>query len=147
MCLTKNPSFSVSNTYMFERLELKIEINHIFCIPQSCAVANKILSILDKGSSDRSETVDTIAWHPHGNESSVGDPSSRATAIAALLEKHEKKGSGNTPRNVSSCTVTKPSDIKCREDLAKPVSIGYCPTNGISYTKATTLGLATLDKE
>ena len=85
--------------------------------------------ISGKTSSDKSQTVDTIAWNPHGNQSTPGDPSSRATAIAALLEKHEKKGSGNTSRNVSSCTITKPITMEHREDFEKAQAVSIKTMN------------------
>ena len=87
------------------------------------------LFISDKTSSDKSQTVDTIAWNPHGNQSTLGDPSSRVTAIAALLEKHEKKASGNTSRNVSSCTITKRISMEHQDDFEKAQAVSIKTMN------------------
>jgi hypothetical protein len=74
---------------------------------------------------DNSKKADTITWNPHGNLSTLGDPSSRATAIAALLEKHETKVDGKPSQSVSSCTITKPKNTKHNQDLDKPVSMEW----------------------
>ncbi|XP_028398552.1 UV-stimulated scaffold protein A-like [Dendronephthya gigantea] len=59
-------------------------------------------------------TTNAITWNPHGIQSNLGDPSSRATAIAVLLEKHEKKTGGKRKATqcISTSTITRPNGME-----------------------------------
>ena len=85
-------------------------------------VKDASLNTTDKDEShcDKSRKADTIMWNPHGNLSTLGDPSSRVTAITALLEKHEKKVSGKSEsQSIFSCTITRPKSMESKQDLSK----------------------------
>ena len=69
-------------------------------------------------------SADKIMWNPHGNLSTLGDPSSRATAIAVLLEKHERKAGGKekSMQCVSTSTITRPNGVENKNVASKVVS-------------------------